>query len=127
MQNRDLLHPISESSVILTYFQTKNTLILEDIIPTFHSVACQQGGPDSIFLQSVLIVRWTKWQVFPPQILEFPLPVSLHQCPIYVTDATQTQQLTSSLNNARNNIQPVIQPVIQTVFKTSLSLNLLDT
>jgi len=63
MQNRDLLHPISESSVILTYFQTKNTLILEDIIPTFHSVACQQGGPDSIFLQSVLIVRWTKWQV----------------------------------------------------------------
>jgi hypothetical protein len=73
-----------------------------NIIPTIHSVACQQDGLDSIFLQSVLIVLWTKWQVPPPppKYLSFLLPVSFHQCPIpshFVTDATQTQQLTASL------------------------------
>ena len=38
-------------------FPKKNTLIMGDIIPTFHSVASQHGGPDSIFLQSVLVMR----------------------------------------------------------------------
>lgn len=113
--NRGLFHPISESSVILTYFQTKNTLIRGDIIPTYNSVSCQHGGPDSIFLQSILVVRWTKWQwgKFSP-LDTWVSPCRYHftrapQSSIFVTDATLTQQLTPSLNNTLKNIQPVFE------------------